>query len=124
MKTPYSWPAPIRMGRPKKLAKFQLMSNLPMRATSMGSPRARTLMAASVKAVNGVATFSNLILTKAGTYTLDATNGQDTKAVSNSIKISPAEARKIVFVSEPSNAKEGQSIGTFTVDVEDQYGNL
>jgi hypothetical protein len=77
-----------------------------------------------VKAVNGVATFNHLLLTTAGTYTLDATDGQDTEAISNPFTISPAAARKIVFVTEPSNAKEGQSIGTITVDVEDQYGNL
>jgi hypothetical protein len=78
----------------------------------------------SVKAVNGVATFDHLILTTAGTYTLDATDGQDTAAVSNSFKISPAEATKIVFVTEPSDAQVNQSIGTITVDVEDRYGNV
>ena len=43
MKTPYSWPAPIRIGRPKKFAKFQSTLSSPITATSIGNPSANTL---------------------------------------------------------------------------------
>jgi len=44
----------------------------------------------SVQAVNGVATFNNLALNIAGTYTLIATDGSLTPATSNSFVIQPA----------------------------------
>src|SRR2546421_135151 len=47
MNTPYSWPAPIRIGNPKKLAKFQLMWNFPMSPISRGKPIPRTMAAST-----------------------------------------------------------------------------
>jgi hypothetical protein len=78
----------------------------------------------AVKAKDGVATFNRLLLTTAGTYTLKATDGAYTAAISPTFKITPAAPAKIVFVQQPSNASAGSSIGTLVLDVEDQYGNL
>jgi autotransporter-associated beta strand protein len=78
----------------------------------------------TVKAKHGVATFDHLFLTTAGTYTLNATDGTDTAATSQSFKITPARPAKIVFVQQPQGAAAGSSIGTIVVDVEDQFGNL
>lgn len=78
----------------------------------------------SVKAFHGVAIFWNLYLTTAGTYSLKATDGSDTSAVSHSFKITPAAPAKLVFANEPNSAGAGHQIGPVVVDVEDQYGNL
>ena len=57
---------------------------------------------ASVAAVNGIATFSNLIINAAGNYTLTAGNGALTGAVSQSFTISVVAA-KLARIFHPSS---------------------
>ena len=80
----------------------------------------------TVAAVNGVATFSNLSINKAGTgYTLTATDGSLTGATSSSFNITPAAASKVVFTAQPSNTAAGASISpAVQVSVEDANGNV
>jgi uncharacterized repeat protein (TIGR03803 family) len=79
----------------------------------------------TVAAVNGVATFSNLSLTTAGSYTLNAADGALTSATSGSFTVSPAAANKLAFAQQPTNATAGSAISpAVTVDVEDQFGNI
>jgi uncharacterized repeat protein (TIGR03803 family) len=79
----------------------------------------------TVAAVNGVATFSNLSATKAGAYTIKATDGALTSATSSSFTIAPAAGSKLVFAQQPTNVNAGSAISpAVTVDVEDQYGNI
>jgi parallel beta-helix repeat protein/predicted outer membrane repeat protein len=79
----------------------------------------------SVAAVNGVATFSNLVLVTAGNYTLSAADGSLTGATSGALTVSPATAAKLVFASIPAPATAGVALNpTVVVDVEDQFGNL
>ncbi|HEX4794255.1 MAG TPA: hypothetical protein VH370_10715, partial [Humisphaera sp.] len=79
----------------------------------------------TAKAVNGVATFSSLLLTKAGKYTLKATDGALTFAVSNSFMITPAAAAKLAFAANPASAVAGKPITpAVAVDVEDKFGNI
>jgi S-adenosylmethionine hydrolase len=73
---------------------------------------------AKVSAVKGVATFSNLSFTKAGTYTLTASDGSLTNATSK-----PAVASKLVFQQSPLTQTAGQSFSV-TVAVEDLYNNI
>ena len=54
----------------------------------------------SVAAVSGVATFSNLVLDTAGTYTLKATDGALTSVTSGNITVSPAAASQLVFLAD------------------------
>ena len=56
----------------------------------------------TVKAKDGVATFNRLFLTTAGTYTLKATDGNYTAAISLSFNITPAAPAKLAFVQQPS----------------------
>jgi uncharacterized repeat protein (TIGR03803 family) len=80
---------------------------------------------ATVAAVNGVATFSNVILTVAGAHTLLASDGSLTTAVSNSFTVSPASASQLAFEQEPDSTTAGNTISpSVTVAVEDQYGNI
>jgi hypothetical protein len=78
----------------------------------------------TVTAVSGVATFTNLSLTKAGTYTLAARDGTLTSSTSGSFTISPAAAYKLVFGQVPNSAVAGSTMGTVTVQVQDRYGNV
>jgi hypothetical protein len=77
----------------------------------------------TVAAVNGVATFSDLVLTTAGEYTLAATDGSLASATSSGFSITPAAASKLAFLAGPANGAAG-SLGTLTVAMEDAFGNL
>src|SRR3989449_597597 len=69
---------------------------------------------APVNAVNGVATFANLTIDKAGTgYTLTATSGTLTQATSNSFNITaapPSPATHLAFGVQPSTPQVGVAI--------------
>ncbi len=76
---------------------------------------------------SGVATFSNLKIDMAGSYTLSATDGTLTPTgASDSFTISPATASQLVIHTQPSaTATAGQAFGTpVVVYEEDQFGNL
>ncbi len=77
-------------------------------------------------AVSGVATFSNLSITTAGTgYTLTAADGSLTGATSSAFNITPAAASQLAFGAQPANTTAGIAITpAVTVRVLDQYGNL
>jgi len=79
---------------------------------------------------NGVATFSGLSVSNAGTYTLAATTPGLTAATSTAFTISaagggtPPPAAKLAFLQQPSNASTGATITpAVTVVVEDSNGN-
>lgn len=79
----------------------------------------------SVAAVNGIATFSDLVLDVAGSYTFSATDTGMTNGTSNAITINPAAAAKLVFVQSPSSGSVGQTLApSVSVAVEDQFGNV
>jgi hypothetical protein len=78
----------------------------------------------SAAAVNGVATFSNLVINATGSYTLTASDGALTSATSNSFAVSPGAAAKLAFVQQPTNAATGAAITpAVTVAVRDAFGN-
>ena len=65
----------------------------------------------TVNAVNGVATFSTLTMTKAGTgYTLNATAAGVTGATSTAFNIIPGPEAQLVFQTQPSNTVAGFNI--------------
>ena len=62
----------------------------------------------TVAAVNGVATFSNLSINKAGTgYVLTATDGALTSVASNSFNITFGSPAKLAFAQQPSTTASG-----------------
>jgi hypothetical protein len=78
----------------------------------------------TASAVNGVATFSSLVINAAGTYTLVASDGSLTGATSTSFTISAGAASRLAFLQQPSNATAGGTITpAVTVAVEDANGN-
>ncbi len=79
----------------------------------------------TVAASSGVATFSNVKIDTAGSYTLTATDGSLTSATSNSYTVSPAAASKLIYGTEPSNVAAGVAVSpSIVVDVEDAFGNI
>jgi parallel beta-helix repeat protein len=77
---------------------------------------------ATLATSNGVASFSNLVLDQAGTYTLAFSDGSLPGITSSSFTVSPAAASKLVFITEPANAIAGQALSP-AVEVEDPFGN-
>jgi len=80
----------------------------------------------TVTVSGGVATFTNLADTKAGTISLNFTSGSLTNATSNNIVVSPAMANKLVIHTQPSStAAAGVAFGAQPVVYEeDPFGNL
>lgn len=78
----------------------------------------------SVNAVNGVATFSNLAIDRAGSYTLLATANGLEGDVSASFTITPATARQLAFtVSPPASTLAGSAFSnTVTVAIQNASG--
>ncbi len=61
---------------------------------------------------------------KTGTYTLTATDGSLTPAVSASFNITPGAANKLAFTQSPGNTIAGVAFASQPqVTVQDQYGN-
>jgi hypothetical protein len=79
----------------------------------------------SVAASNGVATFSNVRVEKAGVgYVLNASAGTLTGAMSNSFDVTHAAAAKLRFVDQPVATSAGQPFSPpVTVEITDQYDN-
>jgi hypothetical protein len=74
---------------------------------------------------NGVATFTGLSATVAGTYTIRATSGAVQSAASNSFVISPAAAAALAMRTQPTGGTAGgQVTPTVQVEARDQFGNL
>ncbi|HEY1685794.1 MAG TPA: hypothetical protein VGG19_13595, partial [Tepidisphaeraceae bacterium] len=71
----------------------------------------------------GIATFSNLSSTTAGTYTLTASDGALT-ATSTSFTISPAAPAALSVSQQPSNGLTFNALSPVAIQVTDQYGNL
>lgn len=75
-------------------------------------------------ASNGIATFSNLIINTAGSYTLTASVGSVTTSAS-SVNVSPAAASKLVWQTAPvTTSVAGVTLSSVVVAVEDAFGNV
>lgn len=77
----------------------------------------------TVNAVLGVATFSGISYTKAGTLLLTATSGALAPAVPVSIAVSAAAANHVAFIQQPVNAPVS-TVQTVKAAVRDAYNNI
>jgi hypothetical protein len=78
----------------------------------------------TVAASNGVATFNDLSLDKAGTgYTLQATSGA-LNATSNSFDVAAGAAARLSFRTAPANSTAGTMLGSVQLEIRDALGNL
>jgi hypothetical protein len=78
----------------------------------------------TVNAVNGVATFSDLSLTQAGTVFLDVSSGNLPDVTTNGFDVTAAPASQLVTAGPSGPAAAGAALGDFTVEAEDPFGNL
>ncbi len=80
----------------------------------------------TVAAVGGVATFGNLVVTKAGTDFLYASDSTDSLSDYPSVgfSIAPAAASQLLFTTQPTSAAAGGTMATVKVTIEDKYGNF
>jgi subtilase family serine protease len=80
--------------------------------------------ALTVNAVNGIATFSDIVFTSPGSGALTATDGSLTPATSNTFSAVVVPSR-LAFAQEPTDSNIAAAIAPpVTVDVEDLYGQL
>ncbi|MGE0495689.1 MAG: hypothetical protein AB7S38_41175 [Vulcanimicrobiota bacterium] len=93
---------------------------------ALTTPNGATLAGTTtVNAVNGVATFNNLSVNLAGTYTFTATSPGLLSAVSNPFTITPAGGTQVTFTTQPTNTLSGFAINpAVVVEVRDAFGNL
>ncbi|UCF19821.1 MAG: hypothetical protein JSU87_18235 [Gemmatimonadota bacterium] len=82
--------------------------------------------AATVNAVNGVATFSDLSIEKAGVgYTLTATSADLVSATSEAFDIGGGAPFRLAYRIEPSDAAAGAAISpAIEVEIRDEFDNL
>ena len=79
---------------------------------------------ATVAAVNGIASFSNLRIDSAGAKTLHFADGALTAVNSGSFTVSPAAASQLAVSTQPAGATAGAAFTTQpVVTVQDAYGN-
>jgi hypothetical protein len=91
------------------------------------SPSSQTLLGTKTQAaVNGLATFDDLSMQKAGSgYTLSASSSGLTGKTSSSFSIGAASPNKLVFTTQPGNAAWGAAITPApAVTVEDAFNNI
>jgi len=94
-------------------------------AAGTGANGATLLGTATVNAVSGVATFSSLIIQKAGTgYKLSASSPGVAGVNSASFTINADVAVAVHFSGQPVTTAAGATIPGFTVDVRDQFNNV
>ena len=103
----------------------QAASNATVTLAFGNNPSGAVVSGGSVAAVNGLATFTNLSVDKAGTgYTLVASSGALTTATSSAFDIGVGPATTLTFSQQPTNTTAGQAIAPVAVQVSDAGGNL
>src|SRR5208283_1681913 len=76
-------------------------------------------------ASSGVATFTNLSITKSGSFTLSASDGSLTGTTSSSFTIVAGTSAQVAFTVQPSTTTAGVAISpAVQVSVEDKFGNV
>jgi hypothetical protein len=90
-----------------------------------GPDGAKLAGTAIIGAAGGIATFSTLMLTTAGSYTLTMADGSLTGTTSSSFTVSPGAATQLAYGVAPATAVAGVKLSpSVTVKVEDKFGNV
>src|SRR5688572_16338412 len=101
-------------------------STAPITIALGANPAGATLLGdLTVNAVDGVATFTDARITKAGLgYTIVATSSGLASATTPAFQIVHDVAAKIAFLSQPSAVPAGSAIPSVRVAVQDQFDNV
>jgi len=90
---------------------------------SLNNAGGATLGGNTAVAVGGLATFSGLTVSAAGSYSLTAASPGMTSATSNGFTVSPRPATKLAFVQQPTNVVAGANVTpAVTVELQDETG--
>ena len=98
-------------------------SHTPVKLSLQSSPALAKLAGSSGAPVGGVATFSKLSATEAGTYTLTAKYVTATPLTLNPFTVNPAAASKMLFSTQPAATSEGIPFNV-AVELFDKFGNV
>ena len=102
-----------------------LIDQVAVTGTSANNGAVSSVSTTSVPAVNGVASFTNLTLNTAGTYSLTALTNGLTPVITSDITVNPAAPAQLVFTQIPGPSTAGQTLSSSVmVSIEDAYGNL
>ncbi|MGN6370310.1 MAG: hypothetical protein ACTHN5_18805 [Phycisphaerae bacterium] len=95
-------------------------------AIAAGSGAGSTL--ATVTALNGVATFRNVALTRAGVYSLKAVSGKQSSLATGALTINAGVPARLKIVStfppDTATKRPTGSLGPIVVDIVDSFGNV
>ena len=118
--------APIRFSLQDNAGHLAANNNSLVTLTLAGAPAGTLHGTTSVHAINGVATFSNLSITTAGTYTLTATDGSLSSAHSQSFTINPdATSAHLVLAQAPAKSVlVGKPLTPINATLKDKFGNI
>lgn len=75
-------------------------------------------------APDGIATFSDLSLTRAGQYSLAFADSDSESVVTNTFTVNPAAASQMSFSTIPTQGTAAATLSNIQVTLEDQYGNV
>ena len=117
---------PVVIDEEDQFGDLETADNSTVVTATLASGSGPLLGMATVTVSGGVATFTDLADSKAGTISLSFTSGSLTSAISNNIVVSPAAASQWVIRTQPSaTATAGVPfVAQPVVYEEDQYGNL
>ena len=97
-------------------------SHTPVKLAIESGPTLAKLAGNSAPPVAGVATFKTLSTTKAGVYTLTASDGTATPLTLDPFTVDPAAASKMLFSTQPVATTQGTPFSV-AVELFDKYGN-
>ena len=98
-------------------------SRTPVKLALQSSPALAKLADSSASPVGGVATFSKVSATEAGTYTLTAKDGTATPLTLDPFTVNPAAATKMLFSTQPAAMTEGMPFSV-AIELFDKFGNV
>ncbi len=118
--------APIRFSLQDNASHLAASNNSLVTLTLPGAPAGTLHGTTSVHAVNGVATFSNLSITTAGTYTLVATDGSLSSTHSQTFTINPdaASAHLVLTQAPAKSVLVGKPLTPIAATLKDKFGNI
>lgn len=99
-------------------------SATPITLTLTGGKFSSNSSTVTASTAGGIATFNNLIMKTAGSYSISVRSGSTT-GPSFDFVVSPAPASKLVWVAAPqSSTVAGTTLSTISVAVQDAFGNV
>jgi hypothetical protein len=114
---------PVRVAIVDQLGNVHTAENRTIRLAIRGDISQENLPDLTAQAINGVATFSQLALTKAGTYRLEANADNLLGTSSETFEITCGPPRRLAFEAQPTDIMAGQRLSPLRINVTDAFDN-